>query len=410
MNSMLDQLLSLAGQNVFLSAAGLLILGFVSGRLANLAKLPRVTGYILAGIIFGPSILKIFSESSIAQMEFIPELALGIIALVIGAGLSFSLIKRLGVRLLLITLFESLGAFILVFIILYLFKMPLEAALPLAAISAATAPAATVAVMREYRARGPLTETALAVVALDDAVAIILFGIILTLDFKHLSTLGETALRSLSASLTEILLALIIGVLLGLIAHLLIKFTKEITDTLIIILGIVLMGISIAALSKTSALLTNIFLGLTLINISPRNSEIVTNLEKLTPPIYCFFFVLAGAHLNFQIFITAGSVLILWSILFVAARIIGKMTGAYLGGTFSRAPEAIRKYLGLALIPEAGVAIGLSLLITKASSYFEFRSVILNITLIAVAFNEILGPICTKYALFKAKEATVEEQ
>lgn len=404
-----DQLLALFNQDIFLAAAGLLLLGFLFGRLGNLIRLPRVTGYIIAGIIFGPSLLKIFSENSMAQLEFIPQLALGVIALVIGAGLSFSLVKRLGFRLILITILQALGAFILVLLFLFLFKMPLGAALPLAAIATATAPAATVAIIREYRSKGPLTETTLAVVALDDAIAIILFGLILTLDLKHLSTFGETALASLSASFMEILIALVIGVVLGLAAHVLIKMTKELTDSLIIILGIVLLGIGIAAVSETSALLTNMFLGLTLINVSSKNSEMVVNLERLTPPIYCFFFVLAGAHLNLKVFTTAGWTLTIWAVIFVLMRIIGKISGAYAGGTLSRAPDAIRKYLGLTLIPQAGVAIGLTLLITKASSFFEFRSLILNITLMAVAFNEIVGPLCTKFALFKAKEATTKE-
>jgi Kef-type K+ transport system membrane component KefB len=405
----INQIVSTFNQDIFLAAAGLLILGFVFGRLLNLIKFPRVTGYIIAGIIFGPSLLKIFSENSLIQLNFIPQLALGIIALVIGAGLSFSLIKRLGLRLILITVLQAVGAFILVLFFLFLFRMPLGAALPLAAIATATAPAATVAVIKEYRARGPLTETVLAVVALDDAIAIVLFGLILTFDLKHLSTFGETALQSLSASFLEILVALAIGVVLGLAAHLLIKITKEITDSLIIILGIVLLGVGLASISHISALLINMFLGLTLINMSSKNSDIVVNLERLTPPIYCFFFVLAGAHLNLGIFTSVGWAMIIWGVIFVTARIIGKIAGAYAGGKLSGASESIRKYLGLTLIPQAGVAIGLTLLITRASSYFEFRSIILNITLIAVAFNEILGPILTKYALFKANEATLKE-
>ncbi len=405
----INQLLTLFKQDIFLLASGLLIIGFIFGRLINIVKLPRVTGYIIAGIIFGPSLLNIFSENYLTQLDFIPQLALGIIALVIGAGLHFDLVKRLGSRFILITILQAVGAFSLVFLFLVLFKMPLGAALPLAAIATATAPAATVAVIREYRAQGPLTETILSVVALDDALAIMLFGLVLTFDLKQLSTFGETALQSLSASFVEILVALLIGVILGLAAHFLIKIAKEVTDNLIIILGIVLLGIGLASISHTSALMTNMFLGLTLINVSSRNRDIVANLEKLTPPIYCFFFVLAGANLNLKLFITVGPTMITWGIIFVLARIIGKIVGAYVGGALSGAPEAIRKYLGLTLIPQAGVAIGLTLLITQDSSYFEFRSIILNITLIAVAFNEIVGPACTRFALFKAKEVTAEE-
>lgn len=404
-----NQFLEILNHDIFLLSAGLLILGFAFGRLVNLIHLPRVTGYIIAGIVFGPSLLKFFSEHSLDQLEIIPQLALGIIALVIGAGLSFSLIKRLGFRLILITVLQAVGAFALVFILLYLFGMPLGAALPLAAIATATAPAATLAIIKEYRASGPFTETILAVVALDDAIAIILFGLVLTFDVKNLSALGETALRSLSTSFLEILVALVIGLLLGLAAHLLIKIAKEVTDSLIIVLGIVLLGIGLASISHTSALLTNMFFGLTLINISPKNNNIIVNLERLTPPLYCFFFVLAGAHLNINIFVTVGFTMVIWGSTFILARIVGKIAGSYIGGSLSGASDTVRKYLGLTLIPQAGVAIGLTLLITKTSSYFEFRSIILNITLMAVAFNEIVGPVCTKFALFKAKEATSEE-
>ncbi|NQU18349.1 MAG: cation:proton antiporter [Candidatus Saganbacteria bacterium] len=405
----MNQLLTAINQEIFLVSSGLLILGFVFGRLAKIIKLPRVTGYVVAGIVLGPSVLKVFSENSVDQLSFIPQFALGVIALIIGAGLSFSLIRRLGIKLLSITLLESLGAFFAVSLLLTFFKMPLGAVLPLAAIAAATAPAATVAVMKEFRARGRFTETVLAVVALDDAIAITLFGLILTLDIKHLSNFGQAAIHSLSESFFEILLALIIGSVLAFVAHFLIKITKETTDTLIIILGIVLTAIGMASIFGVSALLTNMFLGMVLINISPKNRDIVVNLERMTPPIYCFFFVLAGAHLNLAAFTSVGHTMLVWGTVFVLARMLGKISGAYLGGTFSGAALKVRKYLGLALIPQAGVAIGLSLLIVKGSPYFEYRSIILNITLLSVAFNEIVGPVFTKYALFKAGDAVIEE-
>jgi Kef-type K+ transport system membrane component KefB len=397
----------LINQNVFIVASALLILGFLFSWFINKVRMPRVTGYIIAGVILGPSFVNFFKEGTLSQLDFLPQLALGIIALVIGAGLSFDLIKRLKFRLIIITLLQALGAFFLVLILLLLFRMPLGAALPLAAIATATAPAATLAVIKEYRAHGPLTETALAVIALDDAVAIILFGLILTFDVRHLEAFGPAALQSLTMSGIEILLALAFGVALGWITHFLIKITRETTDTLIIILGIVLLGIGLASISHVSALLTNMFLGLTLINISSKNSDIITNLEKLTPPIYCIFFVLAGAHLNLKIFGSVGYAIIAWSSIFILARILGKVSGSYLGGVLSQASLAIRKYLGLILVPQAGIAIGLTLLITAGSSYFEFKSIILNVTLIAVAFNEIVGPLLTKFALYQARE--VEE-
>ncbi|MFH1347191.1 MAG: cation:proton antiporter [Candidatus Margulisiibacteriota bacterium] len=402
----LSHFVQLLEQQVFFAAAVLLIMGFIFSRLAKVVKLPRVTGYIIAGILLGPSIMKVFTHTALTQMEFMPQFALGIIAMVIGAGLSFSLIKRLGIGLLLITLCESLGAFFLVMLLLSWLKMPLEAVLPLAAIAAATAPAATVAVIREYRAAGPFTETIMAVVALDDAVAITLFGLIMTLDIKNLSGFGEAAIHSISRSVLEILFAFLIGLALAILAHLLIKLTKEMSDALIVIMGVVLLGVTLATVAGVSHLLTNMFLGMILINISGKNSEIVSGLERAAPPIYVFFFVLAGAHLDLDVFIKSGSTLVIWGLAFVAARLVGKVGGAFFGGTISKSPAMIRKYLGFALAPQAGVAIGLSLLISKASGYYDFRSIILNITLMAVAVNEIVGPVLTKIALFKSGEAS----
>ncbi|PIS28803.1 hypothetical protein COT42_07005 [Candidatus Saganbacteria bacterium CG08_land_8_20_14_0_20_45_16] len=401
---------SLLEQNVFFAAASILLLGFFFGRLANKLGLPRVPGYIFAGIIFGPNLLRLLSEKALVSFDFFPQFALGIIALIIGAGLNFQLIKRLGLGLILITLLESLGAFVVVFFLLLFFKAPLIIILPLAAISAATAPAGTIAIIREYRASGPLTETILAVVALDDAVAIVLFGLVLTLNVEHMSNFGSTALASLSTSMLEILAATVIGIVLGGLTTLLLKTTKEISDSFVIVLGMLLLGIGIASVSNVSALLTNMFLGLTLINLYAKTEELLVNLERLTPPIYCIFFVLAGTHLNFNLFITGGSLMLIWSSLFVVARIFGKITGAYLGAIMANASVTVKKYLGLTLIPQAGVAIGLSLLIGQASGYFEYRTMIINIVLISIVFSDgLIGPICTKYALFKSGEARAKD-
>ena len=138
-------------------------------------------------------------------------------------------------------------------------------------------------------------------------------------------------------------------------------------------------------------------------------SWLIDNFGKITPPIYCLFFVLSGAHLDLHIFAAAGTLLITWGGIFVVSRIVGKVSGAYLGGVVSKVAEPIRKYLGWTLIPQAGVAVGLPLMITATSSYYGFKSTIINITLLAVAFNVIVGPLCTKYALFKANEATKED-
>lgn len=405
----ISNIYALVNRDIFLLAGGLLIFGFLFSFLAKSIKLPRVTGYILAGIVLGPSLLKVFSENSLNQLEFIPQIALGVIALIIGAGLSFKLIKRLGFGVILITILQAFGAFALALIVLKLFRMPLAAALPLAAIATATDPAATIAVIKEFRARGPLTETVMAVVALDDAVAIMLFGLVLTIDVRHLSSFGEMALKSISISLIEIFGALLLGLVLGLMTHFMIKLTKEKGDVLIILFAMVLLAVGMAEALHVSTLLTNMFLGLSLINISAKNEELIDNVGRVTPIIYCFFFVLSGAHLNLNIFFTAGTLFVGWGVIFIVTRILGKIGGAYAGGALSNASSSVRKFLGLTLIPQAGVAVGLPLMITAASSYYAFRPMIINITLVAVAFNVLIGPILTKYALFRAGEATAED-
>jgi Kef-type K+ transport system membrane component KefB len=392
---LINKLYAIFSQHIFLALAGMLILGPAIGRIANSFKLPRITGYILTGIVFGPSILKMFSDTTLTQLEFMPEFALGIVALLIGGGLSIDLLKRLGWRMFLFGLLAL--------------KMPLGAALPLAAIAPATAPAATLAIIKEYRCQGTMTETVLAIVALDDALSIVLFGLVLSIDVSHLENVSAVLLHSLSGSVSSILLSLLVGSVLGLLAHFLMKAFKDVADSVIIILGMVFLGISVAAILNISTLLTNMFIGFALINLSSGNEEIIKASERLTPPLYCLFFVLAGAHLNFAVFQMVGWTMLVWGVVLILLRGAGQIGGAYLAAVAARLPEKIRRYLGLTLIPQAGVAIGLSLLIAQGSSYFAYRSVILNITLMAVAVNEIVGPILTKYAFFKAKEAVIVE-
>lgn len=409
MTMWISQIYTLFNQHIFLAIAGMLVLGPILGRLANSVRLPRITGYIVTGIAFGPSLLKIFSETTLTQLEFMPEFALGVVALLIGGGLSIELLKRLGWRMFLITLGESFGAFFLVLFALLALRMPLGAALPLAAIAPATAPAATLAIIREFRCRGPMTETVLAIVALDDALSIILFGLVMSVDIYHLENVSAMLLHSLSGSLSSILLSLLIGSILGMLAHFLMKVFKDVADSVIIILGMVFLGISVASILDISTLLTNMFIGFAIINLSSNNEEILKASERLTPALYCLFFILAGAHLNFGVFKIVGWTMMVWAVIFILTRGVGQIGGAYLAALAARLPEKIRNYVGLTLIPQAGVAIGLSLLITSASGYFAYRSIILNITLMAVAVNEIVGPILTRYAFFKAQEARPEE-
>lgn len=398
-------------QHIFLVVAAILVLGALFGRLTNLFKLPRITGYILVGVVLGPSILKIFSEKSLMQLEFLPEFALGTVAFLIGAGLSIELFKKLGLQMFLITLFESAGAFFLVLFTLLFFKMPLGAALPLAAIAPATAPAATLAIIKELRCSGSMTNTVLAIVALDDAFSIIIFGFVLSIDVRHLGSFGQVALESLLVSFYSILGALLLGLVIGFITYFVAKLFKDRTDTMIVVLGMIFLGLAMANIFGVSELLTNMFVGFVFVNmVAGKNEEIIQLTEKITPPLYCLFFVLAGAHLDLNVFHSVGYSLMIWAVVFILMRGIGQVGGAYLAALLGKMPDKIRKYVGLTLIPQAGVAIGLSLLITPASSYFDYRTIIINVTLMGVAVNEIVGPILTKYAFVHSGEACLDEK
>jgi Kef-type K+ transport system membrane component KefB len=396
------------GSHIYLGLGLVLFLGYVFGRISGLLKIPRVTGYLIAGILIGPSFLNIFNEANFAYVSFVPYLALGIIALTIGAGLSFDVIKHIKYQLVSITLFEALGAFILTLIVLLVIGTPYGATMPLAAIACATAPAATIAVIKEYRAYGSLTNMILGVVALDDAIAMFLFSLILTFDFSSLTGFGMNIIHAINHFLFGLFNSIILGIVLAVIANYIFCKKAKIDNT-IILLAMIFLGVGLSNVMHISYLITNMVFGFTLINLNMRNKESIQEIEKYTDPIYCLFFVIAGTHLDLTFIGSLGFNVLLWAGFFILFRMLGKILGAYLGARLSKAPEKIRRNIGFSLVPMAGVAIGLTLLIDSSSYYYAYRSIILNVTLVAVAVNEIIGPFFAKYALVRAKEAVLNQ-
>ncbi|MGA1865696.1 MAG: cation:proton antiporter [bacterium] len=418
--------------NSFLSLGLAAIAGFAMGRLMNKIKVPAVAGYVLIGFILGKSILGIFSgpKFDFLSVEVITPLALSFIAFSIGSELQWGSLKELGKSIIMISIFEAFGAFVLVGISSY-FLLPYfmknsnnfqyaSVALLLAAVASATAPAATMMVLHEIRARGDLTKTLMAVVAIDDAIALILYGFSSSIARSFLSIQKETITSSMFAGglwpdtlvrmilvpLKEITLAILLGIAAGAILSLLITKFRDNEDLLIITTGILIITAGISLMAHFDELLACMALGIVLSNVTPLSSlKVFRMTNNVAPPIYCMFFVLAGAHLRIGLIRQIG----LLGICYLVMRILGKILGAYFGAWISNAPKVVQKYLGFGLLSQIGVAVGLAMIIRQDFQDFaigvKMSTWIINILLFTTLFTEIIGPICTKYAVVKAGEA-----
>src|SRR5690554_742305 len=379
------------------SIAVLLLAGLVVGKLANLVKLPAVTGYVVAGLLLGPSLLGAVSQNTLEQLSMIEGIALSIIALAIGGELRLATLRRFGTSVLIITMAQSLGAFVLVFFTFWALGAIFSWALFWGAISTATAPAATLAVVKEYQAKGVLTNTILAVVALDDAVCIIIFSLAAAFA-GMMGAGGGFSWGILLAPVREITLSIVLGAVLGLGVCYLVRKLKD-SEILILMLGTALLAAGIAEQFALSPLLTNMALGAVFSNLSARERTVFYLVENVEPPIYTLFFVFAGTQLQLGSLINIGLV----GVGYVLARALGKVGGAYLGAKFSHAPASVRKYLGFALLPQAGVAIGLALI--GGQQFPNLRELLVTVVLAAVVIHEIIGPLAAKQAIVKSGEA-----
>lgn len=368
------------------------------GRMVKLIRLPNVTGYLLAGLLLGPCVLGLLPAGFVHEMELVSEMALALIALTIGAEFDFSYLKKVGIAPLVIALLEAFGAMILVCAVLLALGFGIEVSLLLGAIASATAPAATVMVVKQYRAKGPVTETLLSVVALDDAVALIAFGIAMAV-VNTLQHPGEISIAwAVAKPFVEILGSAGVGIVLGLLFRIPLRFFKKSSNRLIITLAFTFMGTSLATMLGLSSLLLCMFMGATLINLCPDGADILDIADTVTPPIFLMFFVISGAELNLFILPKIG----LLGVAYILARVAGKIGGASLGAVIARSKTTVRKYIGFTLIPQAGVAIGLSLMAAKVLP--DIGETIQAVILCGTFVYELIGPVCTKLALTGAGE------
>ncbi len=411
---------------ILLSLSVALLGGLLLSRLAKHLGLPAVTAYLVAGILVGPYVLGnlnfeglgFTSMENVESYKILCDVALGFIAFSIGNEFRASALKKTGKQALVIGILQAVAATVLVDAVLiglhFVFPevLSLEAAIVLGAIASATAPAATLMVVRQYKAKGPLTNLLLPIVALDDAVGLVLFAI--SFGAARSMVLGHTELINIILEpILEVFLSLLLGLVMGLLFTFLERFFHSRSKRLSMSVTFVLMTVGLSMLSfdiggihiAFSSLLVCMMLGTVFCNTCDFSEELMDRLDRWTAPLFIIFFVLSGAELELSVF---GD----WSIVVIGLTyIISRSLGKYLGTRFSsglvKCEPKIQKYLGITLLPQAGVALGMAL---KASELGSHGDIIRNITLFAVLVYELIGPMMTKQALLNAGEIKPEEK
>jgi Kef-type K+ transport system membrane component KefB len=386
---------------------GLLIIGgFIGGRVSNRLKLPSVVGYLIAGLIVGPSFLNIVNPDLLHGLEIFNDIALSIVAFMIGSQLRSGTLKKMGGGIITIIFTESIGAFLVVFLGVYVLTRDLPIALIFGAMAPASAPAGTAVVLQEYRAKGPLTNALYTVVGLDDALAIVIYAFAIVLAKLTLSNTSFSATQILLRPLIEIIGAIVLGGVMGVLSGFVIRRLRTRKEVLALSLAAVIICAGLSNILHFSLILANLTLGVVFVNLFERtNDQSTESLDFISLPIYIIFFVIAGAHLQISVLPAMGVL----GLVYIFCRVLGLMGGAFIGATISKAEAVIRKYLGLGILSQAGVAIGLALMTAKEfSSHGEIGEYIVLLVINTIAATtiifEIIGPISTKIAVQRAHE------
>lgn len=420
-----------------------LFAGLLLSRLAKLCNLPAVTAYLIAGVLIGPFVLGAFGVEGLGftgevihteKYKIISDVALGFIAFSIGNEFRMNDLKQFGKTATIIGILQAVFTTVVVDIALISLhfimpnKFPIEAAIILGAVASATAPAATLMVVKQYKAHGPVTKTLLPVVALDDAVGLVLFAISFGVA-KSIATIGDglnpwqIVISTIVEPILEVILSIGLGALVGLIFTFIERFFHSRSKRLAVSVAFVLLTVAISMIKFSipfgnsgvsmhvgfSSLLACMMLGTIFCNICDFSAELMDRLDRWTAPIYVLFFVISGAELNlgvFNIFKPGNWVFIVIGIVYIAFRCLGKYFGARTSATISKAEPNVKKYLGITLFPQAGVALGMANMVASETEIFQNNTplIVLNIILFSVLIYEIVGPFLTKISLQKAGE------
>lgn len=392
--------------------------GLLMSRITKPLGLPSVTGYLIAGILIGPYFLGrlgidgigFTSVENVKEFEIISDVALGFIAFAIGNEFRLSQLKQLGKTATFIGVFQALVATLLVdaaLIGLHFVlgdKLPLSMAITLGAVAAATAPAATLMVVRQYKAKGKLTDLLLPIVAIDDAVGLIIFAV--SFGIAKAVEHGQFSLTAIIIEpLIEIAASLLLGLIMGLLFSLFERFFSSNSKRLCLSITCVIFTVALSMVKFEiggvhigfSTLLVCMMLGTIFCNVCDFSPEIMEKTDKWTVPLFALFFVLSGAELELNVFTDIAIVGI--GAAYIIARSLGKYLGAFGSAKLMKCDEKTTKYLGVTLLPQAGVALGMSV---TAMELGEVGAMIRNIVLFSVLVYELIGPVMTKIALTKA--------
>ena len=394
--------------NLVLLFGLIIFFGTFGSRIFQRMHIPQVVGCIVVGILLGDC-FHLIKPETIETLKPFTMFALGIIGFMIGGELRLEVFKKYGKQFFIILFSQGIGAFVLVAVgtsfVMYLVTkdvaVSIATGLVLGAIASATAPAATVNVLWEYKTRGPLTAAILAIVALDDGLALLLYRAAAT-GAQALTGGNEASVWATTLLLFgEIVGSILLGFVLGVLLYYLLKFVKADDKILTFSIASLMLVVGVSMIFDIDPILPAMTLGITIANLAPRQSKILFELvRKFTPPIYISFFVLAGAHMEFGHLVWWMVAMI---VVFVVLRAIGKVAGSWWGAKYSGAPDVVSKYLGICLLPQAGVAIGLAIL---AGQQFNSNigTTIIMVVMTATFLMEIIGPICVKIGVKKAGE------
>ncbi len=385
-----------------------LIAGFIFGNVADFFKLPRVSGYIVAGILMSPNLLGLIDQDFLDRSTVLVHGSLSAITFLIGGNLEWKKVKSLGKTIAAITLGEAETAFLLVTLgMILVMKLSgwvegsvLATALLFGALASPTDPAATLAVIHEYKAKGILTTSVLGVAALDDATGIVNFVVGNALALALLGS-SVTLLGVLKAISYKIFGAVFLGVLAGYALHFLGKFAKERKEVVTVTFSILFIAFSLAHVLGFDELLTTMTSGICLVNVDMDNSRYFSPLENyIEDLIFTAFFVVGSAFLDVGVLIKFYSMVLFY----IGVRFAGKFLGVFFGGHISNAPSVVRKYLAFALFPQGGIVIGLALLTYQTPQFKDIGLLLVNVVIGATAIHEFMGPIFSKIALKRAGE------
>lgn len=392
--------------SVIITISLMLLVGFLMTRITKKLRLPNVTAYILTGILLGPFCLNLIPDSFVEGTGFLPDIALAFIAFSTGEFFKISALKRNGPKVIVITVLEALAASILIFILTYgILHLELSFSIVLAALAAATAPASTIMTIRQTGAKGDFVDTLLQVVALDDVVGLVAYSAAIYIAVSSAAN-GDFNISSLMIPILENLGVLLLGSVFGFLLKLMQQKKHSTDNRLIIAVALLLAFCGMCAVLDISPLLGCMAMGTVYINLTD-DSQLFKQLNYFSPPFLLLFFVRSGVSFDLNALVNSsgsiGSVpLIVIGVLYFLVRIIGKYIGAFLGCLLVKKPKLVRNYLGLALIPQAGVAIGLAALGARTLGG-EVGSALETIILASSVLYELIGPACAKLSLYLSK-------